>query len=46
LTKYVGFVHAYVKKAKNKRINDKEGRGKQKKQDSYSTMKNKTHFSL
>jgi len=34
LTKYVGFVYAYVKKAKNRKINDKKGGEKQKKQDS------------
>jgi len=46
LTKHVGFVYAYIKKAKNRRINKKKGGDKQKNQDSYSTMKNKTHFSL
>jgi len=46
LTKHVGFVYAYVKKAKNRKINNKKGGDKQKKQDSCSTMKNKTHFSL
>jgi len=33
-------------KAKNRKINNKKGGDKQKRQDSYSTMKNKTHFSL
>jgi len=46
LTKHVGFVYAYVKKAKNRKINIKKDSDKQKKQDSYSTMKHKTHFSL
>jgi len=46
LTKYVGFVYAYVKKAKNRKSNNKKDGDKPKKQDSYSTMKNKTHFSL
>jgi len=34
LTKHVGFVYAWVKKPKNRKINDKKGGGKQKKQDS------------
>jgi len=34
LTKYVGFVYAYVKKAKNRKINDEKGGEKQRKQDS------------
>ena len=34
LTKHVGFVHAYVKNAKNRKINDGESGDKQKKQDS------------
>jgi len=42
LTKHVGFVYAYVKKAKNRKINNKKGGDKQKKQDSNSTMRNKT----
>jgi len=46
LTKYVGFVYAYVKKVKNRKFNNKNRGDKQKKQDSYSTMKNKTHFCL
>jgi len=46
LTKHVGFVYAYVKKAKNRKINDEKGGDKQKKQDRQSTMKSKTHFSL
>jgi len=46
LTKHVEFVHAYAKKAKNRKINYEKGGDKQKKQESYSTMKNKTHFSL
>jgi len=33
-TKRVGFVYAYVKKAKNRKINDEKGGDKQKKQDS------------
>jgi len=33
LTKHVGFVYAYVKKAKNRKINDENG-GKHIKQDS------------
>jgi len=45
-TKHVGSVHAYEQKAKNRKINNKKGGDKQKKQDSYSTMKNKTHFSF
>jgi len=46
LTKHVEFVYAHVKKAKNWKINNKKGGDEQKKQDSYSTMKSKTHFSL
>ena len=46
LTKHAGFVYAYVKKAKNRKTNSKKDGYKQKKQDSYSAMKNKTHFSL
>jgi len=38
LTKHVGFVYAYAKKAKNRKINDEKG-GEQKKQESYSTTK-------
>jgi len=34
LTNHVGFVYAYVKKAKNRKINDEKGGDKQKKQDS------------
>ena len=34
LTKHVEFVHAYVKKAKNRKINDEKGGDKQKKQES------------
>jgi len=34
LTKHVGFVCAYAKKAKNRKINDEKGGGKQKKQES------------
>jgi len=33
-TKHVGFVYAYAKKAKNRKINDEKGGDKQKKQDS------------
>jgi len=33
LTKHVGFVYAYVKKAKNRKTNDEKGGDKQKKQD-------------
>jgi len=46
LTKHVGFIYAYAKKAKNRKINDDKGGDKQKKQESYSTTKSKTHFSL
>ena len=46
LTKHVGLVYVYVKKAINRKINIKKGGDKQKKKDSFSTMKNKTHFSL
>ena len=46
LTKHVGFLYAYVKKAKNRKINNAKSGDEQKKQDSYSTIKNKTHFSL
>ena len=46
LTKHVGFVYAYAKKGKNRKMNDEKGGDKQKKQDSQSTIKNKTHFSL
>jgi len=35
-----------AKKAKNRKIYDEKGGDKQNKQDSCSTMKNKTHFSL
>jgi len=34
LTKHVGFVYAYVKKAKYRKINDGKGGDKQKKHDS------------
>jgi len=34
LTKHVGFVYAYAKKAKNRNINDEKGGDKQKKQES------------
>jgi len=34
LTKHVGFVYAYVKKAKNRKINDEKGGDTQKKEDS------------
>ena len=34
LTKHVGFVYAYAKKAKNININDEKGGDKQKKQES------------
>jgi len=37
LMKDVGFVHAYAKKAKNRKINDEKGGDKQQKQESYST---------
>jgi len=46
LTKDVGFVHAYVKKAKNIKINDEKGGDNQKTARLISTMKNKTRFSL
>jgi len=32
-TKHVGFVYAYAKKAKNRKINDEKGGDKQKKQE-------------
>jgi len=44
--KHMRFVYAYAKKAKNRKINDEKGGDKQEKQESYSTIKNKTHFSL
>jgi len=44
LTKHVGFVYAYAKKAKNKEINDEKGGDKQKKQESYSTIKKQDPF--
>jgi len=34
LTKHVGFVYAYAKKAKNRKINDEKDGDKQKKQES------------
>jgi len=34
LTKHVGFVYAYAKKAKNRKNNDEEGGDKLKKQES------------
>jgi len=34
LTKHVGFIYAYAKKAKNRKINDENGGDKQKKQES------------
>jgi len=46
LTKQVGFIYPYVKKANNWKINDEKDGDKQKRQDSYSKMKNKTHFSF
>jgi len=33
LEKHVGFVYAYVQKAKNRKINDEKGGDKQKKKD-------------
>ena len=42
----MGFVYACAKKAKNRKINDEKGGDKQKKQESQSTIKNKTNFSL
>jgi len=45
-TNHVWFVHAYVKKAKNRKINDEKGGDKQNTARLISTMKNKTHFSL
>ena len=45
LTKHVGFVYAYAKKAKNRKNNDEKGGDMQKKQESYSTIKHETHFS-
>jgi len=46
LTKHVGFAYAYAEKAKNRNINDDKRGEKQKKQESQSTIKSKTHFSL
>jgi len=46
LTKHVAFVYAYAKQAKNIKINDEKGGDKQKKQESQSIIKLKTHFSL
>jgi len=34
LTEHVGFVYAYAKKVKNRKINDEKGGDKQKKQES------------
>jgi len=34
LTKHVGFVYAYAKKAKNRKINDEQGGNEQKNQES------------
>ena len=34
LTKHVGFVYAYAKKANNRKINDEKGGDKHKRQDS------------
>jgi len=42
----MGCVYAYAKKAKNRKINDEKGSDKQKKQESYLTIKNKTYFRL
>ena len=33
MTKHVGFIYAYAKKAKNRIINDEKGGNKQKKQE-------------
>jgi len=42
LTKHVGFVYAYAKKAKNRKINDEKGGDKQKNQEStIKTLDNK-----
>ena len=46
LANHVGLVYAYVKEAKNRKFNNTQNVDDQKKQDSYSTIKNKTHFSL
>jgi len=46
LANHVGFVYAYVKQAKNSKINDEKGGDKPKKHNSQSTLKNKTYFSL
>jgi len=46
LTKHVGFVYAYAKKVQNRKINDEKGGDKQEKQESYSTIKEKTNFVL
>jgi len=41
------WAHMYIcKESKKIKINNKKGGEKQKKQDSYSTMKNKTYFRL
>ena len=45
-TKHFGFIHAYVKKAKNRKINDEKGGDEQNTARLISTMTNKTHFSL
>ena len=46
VTKHVGFVNAYAKKERNRILNDEKGGDKQEKQESQSTIKNKTYFSL
>ena len=45
MTKHVGFLCAYAKKAKNGKVNDEKGGDKQKKQESYSTVKTR-HISV
>jgi len=45
LTKHVGLLYAYAKKAKNRKINDEKGGDKQKKQQSQSTTKTR-HISV
>jgi len=44
-TKHVGFVYAYAKKAKNRKIND-EKVATSRKNKNHTRQKTKTHFSL
>ena len=46
LTNHVGSACAYVKNAKNIKINDEKDGDKPKKSDSLSTAENKTHFNF